>query len=314
MAIGRAEALCINIPAIVKAHTDNGKRMVWVEASNEEPDSEGDVILQKALLNSADSFLQRGHIDIDHISEIGNRMNPPIPNYRDYIIGRPVKVEDLGGGRTGVTSEIYTDTRNKIIEAFWESILAGANPPWRASIYGFPLPGDVEECQGSCPMGATRYLVKGIDWRSLALTQHPVNDAIKGTAKIVTAKAFIKAYGAVSKIAHAGAQLPDTMMAADSMGQQEGTNFKPEDRLNSLGQSLPSVMMSDDSRIAPTNREGMWGEYQLHIQRGCKACKDGVNVVTLRNHYIICDGLDYHTADVMALAMMHLIRREREKG
>ena len=305
--------------------------MVWVEASNEEPDSEGDVILQSALLGSSESFLQKGHIDIDHISEIGPRMNPPIPNYRDYIVGRPVKVEDLGGGRTGVTSEIFissdgkSDPKKRIFDAFWESIVAGATPPWRASIYGFPLPGDVEECKGSCPMGATRYLVKGIDWRSLAFTQHPVNDAIQGAAKIVTAKAFIKSHAlsslgsagfsacAVSKIAHAGSQLLDTVMAADPMGQQGGTNFSPEDKLNDFGESIPTVMMSQD-RTSPSNREGMWGEYQMHIRRGCKACSGSVNIVTLRNHYMLCDGLPYHAADIMALAMMHLIRREREKA
>jgi hypothetical protein len=313
-----AEALCIELSAVVKAHTDNGKRMVWVEASNEEPDSEGDVILQSALLGSAESFLQRGHIDIDHISEIGSRMNPPIQNYRDYIVGRPVKVEDLGGGRTGVTSEIFvssdgkSDAKNRIFDAFWESLMSGANPPWRSSIYGFPLPGEVEECSGSCPMGATRYLVKGIDWRSLAFTQHPVNDAIQGSAKIVTAKAFIKSH-VLSKIAHAGSQLPDTVMAADSMGHQGGVNFSPDSN-GDIGESLPAVMMSDGSRSPPIGREAMWGEYQLHLKRDCKSCADGVNVLTLRNHYMICDGMAYNDADILALAMMHLIRREQSRS
>ena len=78
----------VEIPCIVKAKAStDGKRLVSVEASSEAVDSEGDVILQKALLDSSKSFVATGHIDIDHLSELGDRLG--IANPTSYIIGRP---------------------------------------------------------------------------------------------------------------------------------------------------------------------------------------------------------------------------------
>ena len=93
------EACCIDLPMIVKARPDLGERVIEVEASNQAVDSEGDVVLQAALLGSADAFLRKGHIDIDHISEIGSRYG--IRNTGDFVIGKPREVKDLGGGQHG---------------------------------------------------------------------------------------------------------------------------------------------------------------------------------------------------------------------
>jgi hypothetical protein len=93
------KALVISIPTIVKARniTPFGDRVVEVEASSEDVDSEGDRIVQKGLLEAASGFLARGHIDIDHISELGHRYG--IKDASSYIIGRPTKVIDSGGAR-----------------------------------------------------------------------------------------------------------------------------------------------------------------------------------------------------------------------
>src|SRR6185437_3512682 len=181
-------ALCIQLPVIVKARQDGDKRIVEVEASNEEKDSEKDIIKQAALLESADSFVKTGHLDIDHLSEIGDRLGIQRPS--DFIVGVPIEVKDLGEGRTGVVGELHKPGRTKADE-LWESLKAEPPVRWQASIYGFPKPGKVIDCRVAKGGDAdTRFIVEGIDWRSLAFTRNPVNTAIKGAARIITAKSM----------------------------------------------------------------------------------------------------------------------------
>lgn len=313
------KAFCIDIPVLVKSRIEDGKRLVEVEASNEVADLEGDVILQKALLDSADAFLRRGHIDIDHLSEIGHRLIPPLKDPASYIIGRPTQVKDMGGGRTAVVSEIFRAkdgvSRPEInrFDAFWESLQGASPTPWRASIFGYPLQGEVEDCSRAvCPAGASRWLVKGIDWRSLAFTRTPVNDAITGFAQITTAKSWM-----AKAFAKNGASLPADIRMAETMGDSFTREVTPTSN-NNMSQSLPVLAESQPtasgSPCAGMTREALWGRYQLHIKRGCPLCKGGVNVATLRNHFLACDGMPFNHADILALALMHLIRRERGRA
>lgn len=271
------KAVIIEIPVIVKARTENGRRLVSVEASNEAVDSEGDVILQKALLDSAKSFLAKGHIDIDHFSEIGHRIG--IKNPSSYIIGRPVEVNDLGGGRTEVVAEIAKakdgsiDTANRKYDEFWESLQQEPPVSWRASIYGFPKPGMLDDCtKASCTHGATRYLVKGIDWKSLAFTQHPVNDAIEGFAQVVTAKAFI------------------------------------EELRKGMSASGPPVVQTE-----PKTMDELYGIYKDHISVDCPCYEPDLlpSYLIFRNHFIACEGLKYESADIYAHALAHFLHRKR---
>jgi hypothetical protein len=190
------EALVFALPVIVKARMNGVRRIIEVEASNESVDYDGDVILQKALLDSASTFLARGHLDLDHISEFGQRLG--IADPASYIIGRPLEVKDVGEGRTSVVGEIrrsldgVLNTAKNRYDDFWASMQS--NPPvnWQASVYGFPKPGMIRDCQKEvCASGATRFLVEGFDWCSLALTRTPKNLGLKGSARIVTAKSFM---------------------------------------------------------------------------------------------------------------------------
>lgn len=190
------EALMIALPVIVKARTSGPRRIIEVEASNETVDFDGDVILQRALLDSAPSFLARGHLDLDHLSEFGQRMG--IPDPASYIIGRPLEVKNLGEGRTGVVGEIRrsldgsVDTKRNRYDDFWESMQSKPPVNWQASVYGFPKPGMIRDCREEiCESGATRFLVEGFDWCSLALTKNPKNLGLKGSARIVTAKSMM---------------------------------------------------------------------------------------------------------------------------
>lgn len=194
-----SEAICISAVAIVKAlPVTDGRRLIEVEASNECVDREGDVILQEALLGSAGQFVSKGVIDIDHISEVGARYG--IPNTDSWIIGRPIEVLDLGGKRTAVRAELFSG-RPKADDV-WMSMSGGDPAIWRASIYGFPTPGGVinaSSARSPTAPDATRYIVKALDWKSLALTKSPVNDSITHHARIVAAKAFMKSLPVFAK-------------------------------------------------------------------------------------------------------------------
>jgi hypothetical protein len=282
-------ALCISIPVIIKARQEGDRRLVEVEASNEHVDSEGDVITQNALLGAADGFVKGGHLDIDHMSEIGERLGIQRP--ADYIVGVPTGVKDLGDGRTGVTGELHKSGRYKADE-LWESLRAEPPVRWQASIYGFPLPGkmvDARVTKSGNLKGATRFYVDGLDWRSLAFTRNPINTSITGAASIVTAKAF----AAVMK-----SRMPSLM--ADT----------------SKSDYFPQAMPAEASSyiLSPRNRLELLGHYNYHIQNGRCPVSSGSkssSVGSFAEHFMMCCCDSPDEADIKALALMHLLKREK---
>lgn len=276
------DAIVAEIPVIVKSSSADGRRLVEVEASCEAVDSEGDVILQKALLDSADYFVSKGHFDIDHYSELGARIG--IPNPSSYIIGRPTKVVDLGKGRTGVVGEIMkakdgtVDAAQHKYDEFWESLQSDPPVRWQASIYGFPKADKVEDCRdGHCDT-AWRFIVKGIEWRSLAFTRNPINTSLKGHAKIVTAKAYIA-----------------ELLKA---GYDERVALAP-----------PRYM------LPPRSTHELWGMYDRHIAKDCPFCgTDGGNSRALfKDHFRNCCMMDEDTAELYALALTQMVTDESKR-
>src|SRR5579859_3281785 len=283
------EAYIIPLDVTIKARADDGtrKRIVEVEASAETVDGQGDVVLQKALLDSADSFIKSGHLDIDHYSEIGHRLGLADPN--SYIVGRPLEVNDLGGKRTGVVGEIMRskdgsfDPAGNKYDGFWKTLQSDPPVMWRASIYGYPS--EMEDCtEKSCSNGATRYIVKAIDWRSLAFTRKPVNTSLKGFAKIVTAKSF-----------------------ADAM---------QNDMMSPFGLSAPPETVAEPPpyHFVPNTMDSLWGSYDRHIRANCPYCRDGNSVAAFKDHFMFCCGASSETADVLSHCLMYMLLRQRKRG
>ncbi len=184
-------------PVLIKAMPADadGRRIVEVEASTETIDADGDMILQDALMKSAASFVGTGHLDIDHLSEFGYRLGIPDPS--SYIIGRPLEVRSGPDRTTFVKGEIskaidgrVDPVRNRFDE-FWQSLQRDPPVTWFSSIYGWPI--DLEDFSKSVGQssGITRYLIKSLDWRSLAFTRSPKNTALTSQARIVTAKSYL---------------------------------------------------------------------------------------------------------------------------
>lgn len=265
-------AIVARLPVVIKSVTPDasGRRIVEVEASTELKDLDGDVVLQSALLGSADSFIARGHFDLDHLSELGARMGIPDPS--SFIIGRPLEVKSAAGGRTFVKGEIsrsmdgeFNPSANRYDE-FWASLRRDPPVQWYSSIYGFPT--DLDDCTGkSCPGGATRYLIKSIDWRSLAFTRTPKNTGLTSPTRIVTAKAYM---GEIAK-----SYLGEALAA--------GMDTPP------IGTMFPNTM------------NDVWS------RRNCPGC--GVSQFpTLhgyRQHFAKCLGYPAGNADIYAHAAMH---------
>lgn len=275
------EAVVVSLPAIVKAFSDSGRRMVETQASSECLDVEGDVILQAALLGSAKAFEAHGTIDVDHISEIGHRLNPPIKNPLAYIIGRPVEVKDIGNGNTSVLMELHKSRPGVVSKAdeVWASLQESPPVPWRASIYGFPSASGFVEAKSAPPgmdlHGATRYLVSQLSWKSLALTLNPVCQGIEGTAQIIKS------------------------MTAKSMSLASTAS--------------PAEEVFANYMFPPRSRDELLGQYYTHICKGdCNHAggANGNSVFSFRLHFTECCGMDVFQADIASLALMHLLKRE----
>jgi hypothetical protein len=289
------EPLIITFDALVKARStdSSGRRLIECEVSNQEVDLEGDVIEQKALLDSADYFIKYGHIDIDHISELGFRAG--IKNPSSYIIGRPTEVKDLGNGRTGMVGEIMKSRdgsvnpeQNKYDEV-WKSLQAEPPVMWRASIYGFPeLDGVIDCSEVVCNSGATRYHITKLQWKSLALTRNPVNDAIKGCVQIISAKAQID-------------WLRKDMMMPFNLG--ETPRLAPA--FNNLGQNQnPSFSM-------PYSTSDLWQQYTEHMAKDCPHCHPGLNSsLSFMDHFSMCCGADPSQSEILANALMWMVTKE----
>lgn len=224
-------AVVARFPALVKAYTpdSDGRRIVSVKSSTEEIDLDGDCVLQKALLDAADNFVRYGHFDIEHRSDLGHRMIPPIPNPASWIVGRPLEVTAAPGGRTFVKGEISRslDGVPGHADELWDSLRREPPVAWYASIYGFPM--DLDDCtKGACPDSpATRFIIKAIEWTGLAFTRTPKNTALKSAARIVTAKAYLvdlakaEPHGPpLSSLLAVPQTMDDVYAAADCLGCQ----------------------------------------------------------------------------------------------
>ena len=313
------EALIICLPAIVKSHADaSGRRMIECEASNQEVDLEGDVLDQAALLGSAKNFLSHGHIDLDHLSEIGHRLG--IANPESYILGKPTEVNDLGDGRTGVVGELKRSadgTFNPILnryDAVWSALNDPPGIPYRASIYGFPVSDAVEDCRGkACSSGATRFHIHAMEWKSLALTQRPVNSSIKGCVKIVTAKAFLADLSQRYQKSPSGAPTPLMLQGRTGVGDSEAgsPDFSPP--FTESPSTAPSFPSPDPLWPKVESLPDAVGQYHTHMRRDCPHTGKINSALGFKSHFQNCCGMDDTSSTVYAHALMHYLLQDRRR-
>lgn len=190
-AASRCELLSIG--GLMKAAPveEGGRRLLYIEASNESRDYQGEVVLTRALRDSADYYLRYGNLDLDHVTVTGPRRGPP--DYALYEIGRPVEVQATRG-RTFVKAELFQGDAPVAANAraVWDS-LTRLRPAqrWYPSVGGAVL--DRQEEVG--PDGRKRVVVTKVRWTNIGLSKTPVNLTVP-TVSTVPIGALTKAWGA----------------------------------------------------------------------------------------------------------------------
>jgi hypothetical protein len=166
------EFLCV--PQMLKAipKVESGERYVYIEASNEAVDQQGEVVLAKALTDSTDFFLAYGNLDIDHLTMIGPKLG--IPNSNLYEIGRPIEVRS-SGTKTFVKGHIASGSGPAAEQAnsFWSS-LVDVSPPqrWYPSVGGSVLAKSVEF---DAKTQKKRVVITQTRWANIGFSKTPVN-------------------------------------------------------------------------------------------------------------------------------------------
>lgn len=208
------------IPDLLKAtpSEEGGSRFVYLEASNEGLDQQGEVVLAKALEESASYYLRYGNLDIDHYTQIGARAG--IPDAAMYEIGRPTEVR-VSGSATMVKGEIYSGNGPAADRAnqFWSS-LTEVSPPqrWYPSVGGAVM----AKSQVVDPQTrARRTVIEKVRWTNIGFSKTPVNQHVPcvetvpfgelakswGPAGLDLNKALAAGYGTDSATLSGGAAL-----------------------------------------------------------------------------------------------------------
>lgn len=148
---------------------DGGRRFIFCEASNESWDQEKDTILTKALMRTADFFVEHGNVDIDHVSVTGR---PGVVNPITFEIGKPREVRP-GARSILVKSEIYRGA--EMADWFWNTQV-GQTPPmsWYPSIGARCHPNGAEKVWDP-EIRDHRRVIKSALWHNLAFTKKPQN-------------------------------------------------------------------------------------------------------------------------------------------
>lgn len=201
-----SETEYLSISGLLKAtpSEEGGERLLYIEASNESRDIQGERVLAKSLADSADTFLRYGNIDLDHRTLLPPRGSGDNPY--EWEIGKPLEAT-FEDGRTFVKASLYQGLGVMAERAgmVWDS-LTKMSPPkrWYPSIGGQVL----ERNPSIDPLTKSRVnLITRVRWSNIGLSQSPVNLAVPPVATMpieVFAKCCTAAGLDLSKALEAG--------------------------------------------------------------------------------------------------------------
>ena len=194
----------ISVGGLLKATPveEGGERLLFIEASNEDVDHQNEVVLQKALADSAEYYLRHGNIDLSHYTILGPKSG--VPNFMEYEIGKPLQVEVVNR-RTFVKAQLYQGDSPMARNAnmVWDS-LTRQTPPcrWYPSVGGAVLAKSVRIDPDT---GAKVGVVDRVRWSNTALDRTPVNKTVPEVSTVPVG-VFAKSLGAfvIQKALEAG--------------------------------------------------------------------------------------------------------------
>lgn len=154
---------------LIKGVEEDGKWIVYLEASNELKDQDGEVVDQSALKKAADYYLSHGIISWDHKHK---QTNDP-----EFIIGEPLDVQFTDEGKTLVKGWLYQ--HNEKAKKVWNNIRS------KAQRLGASIGGGI--------LAKAADHIRKVIWDEIAITHKPVNDGTLGNVQLIPFNAFAKA-------------------------------------------------------------------------------------------------------------------------
>lgn len=192
-AIEATEFLCVTDLLKATPREEGGARVVYIEASNQARDFQGEVVLAKALAASAPYFVSYGNFDIDHFTIPSVAARAGVHEPQMWEIGQPSEAQ-VRDGRTFVKGEIYRgdDRLAEKANEFWAS-LTKLDPPrrWYPSVGGSVL----GRKQGQDPLTkAATTFIESVRWTNIGFSRTPVNPSVP-TVTTVPFGALTKSWG-----------------------------------------------------------------------------------------------------------------------
>ncbi len=187
---------------IIKGKEEDGKWIVYLEASNELKDQDGEIVDMKALEKAKEYYLSHGVISWDHKHK---QTNDP-----KYIIGEPLDIKFTADNRTVVKAMLYQ--HNKIAQGLWDNIKSGAKK------LGSSIGGGI--------LHKAKERLTSIIWDEIAITHKPVNDGTLGSVQVVPFAQFAKALMAGSGV-DAGTFTGGRALIPESLQGNEGMPGEP---------------------------------------------------------------------------------------
>lgn len=154
---------------LIKGVEEDGRWIVYLEASNELKDQDGEVVDQAALKKAADYYLSHGIISWDHKHK---QTNDP-----EFIIGEPLDVQFTDEGKTLVKGWLYQ--QNEKAKKVWNNIRS------KAKRLGASVGGGI--------LAKAEDHIRKVIWDEVAITHKPINDGTLGGVQLIPFTAFAKA-------------------------------------------------------------------------------------------------------------------------
>lgn len=248
--------------ALLKATpaTEGLDRIIYVEASKEAKDIDGEIVLAKALKESSDYFLKFGVLDLDHKSmpSVAQKMGLVA---EEWAIGQPLDVR-FDGDTTVVKAKLYTGDTPLCSKAnnVWDG-LTKVSPPVRyyASVGGQVLGREVRLDPAT---GDRIPVVTKTRWSNLALSSQPVNPHLNTAstapmgvfAKSLNAYVFNKALEASYATDSAGLT-GGAALRVQSLDRKPVSYIEFRDRLSSAIKGVPGGLGGARGITALATRE-----------------------------------------------------------
>ncbi len=161
------------VEIFIKADEDD-PYVVYIEASNESPDKQKDIVFAKALQDEKEHYLTKGVISWDHLHKV--EKSP------EFIIGEPLEVKFTENKQTFVKARLYKGV--KYAESVVDLLKANCSR-LGASIGGY--------IRNRKQLSKTLTGITKVVWDEVAITYKPVNDGTMGNVSLMPMAAFAKA-------------------------------------------------------------------------------------------------------------------------